>query len=626
MSFEFYAQAKYQFGRDVIQNVGPYGYLQYPAVYSGILPNEKLGFGILFGLVLGWFVLEGRRFFPTTAGKVTWFLAIFFSMGLPGEELDPVSDLLILLAGHQLLMSDRTGAFRYIQDAVLCVFLGLLLLLKSTNLLLIGLLMMLVVFERVRTRRFPELAWNLGWVSVSAFGLWVRAGQKISNAAAFFRGAMEFSKGYNEAMWMRGKPELAWLALTVLGLFALVNLLRVWQFRLYWHRLPTSVFEAACLFVSWKHGYVRTDHAALFWSFIIPAAPLLFLAQEPPPAPARPRNPAHGASADSRPAFSFYRVAAVSVAVTILCTIWAACLEKDQPAYRAYASIWAAVESPLSRMYEHVRELADWPGQLRLLRSELAANRSDAALPEVRHVVGDATIDDFGFYPGLMLLNDFHYTPRPMPINFAATTEMLMRRNAEFYQNDASGPSYLLADIAQFDGRLPPQDDALALPEVLTRYQPVLVEHGHILLKRVPGRPLLERVPLESRSVAWGQAVPLPKTNARTLWCAIDIQYSLLGRVRSFLFRPAPVYMVFESPDMQLGPVRMLASGARTGFLLRPLIMNAADFLAVYGTNRPASSGPAPDFDTIRLVTEDQYRDCFQPAIKLAFSTIKSKK
>ena len=110
MSFEFYARAKSQFGVDVIQNVGPYGYLNYPYDYSGILPVPKLLFGILFGLAAAWYVLEARKYFFSTAAKTVWFLSVFLTIVPGSEELDPVSNLFILLAGHHLLWLTARGA------------------------------------------------------------------------------------------------------------------------------------------------------------------------------------------------------------------------------------------------------------------------------------------------------------------------------------------------------------------------------------------------------------------------------------------------------------------------------------------------------------------------------------
>jgi hypothetical protein len=211
-----------------------------------------------------------------------------------------------------------------------------------------------------------------------------------------------------------------------------------------------------------------------------------------------------------------------------------------------------------------------------------------------------------------------------MPINFIATTEMLMKRNAEFYRDDAQAPAFLLANIGQIDGRFAPQDDALALVEVLWRYRPQLADQGYVLLKRVPGRPNLERILHDTRTITWGESVAIPSTNGKMLWCAADIQYSLRGRARSFLFHPSRVFIVLESPGRRLGPVRLLPSGASTGFLLRPLILNGVDFLAAYGIHIRADSAVMPAFDRLRFVAEDP--DCVLPNIKLSFSTVEAKK
>lgn len=632
MSFEFYAHARYQFGVDVIQNVGPYGYLQYPRTYSGILPVPKLAFGILFGLVLAWAVMDARKYFPTAGTKVLWFLAVFFSLVMPGEELDPVTDLFIFLAGHHLLRADprRTGG--RLADAVLCIALGVLSLLKSTNVMLVVLLMGLILVERVRSRRFLDLAANLAGVGFTALFLWVLAGQKIANMAAFMRGAMAFSKGYNDALSTVGKPEIIWLGLVVVALFAVVNVLRWWWFRTYWHRLLTTIFEAACLFIIWKHSYVRSGHEVFFWASMIPAAPLLFLAHEQSIRWAR-SQPAPGLSQGrgfSPVKFRMDWFGMACAGVAVLCTIWASRIEKDNKSYSNYASLEAAIGSPFERMGANFMEMAGWPGHLRGLKAELEQNRSVAALPQVKKAVGDATIDEFGFLPGAILLNELHYDPRPMPINFGATTGLLMTRNAEFYQNDATAPEFLLANIGQIDGRLGPQDDALALPEVLQHYQPLLADHiaeqSLILLKRMTNRPALAWAAMpDARTIKWGEAVAVPpRTNGNMIWCAVDVKYSLRGRAQSFLLHPPRAFILMESPTMRFGPIRVLPSGASTGFLLKPLILNPVDFLASYGINVQPASALTPEFDAIRFVAEDQ--DCFQPEIRVSFSTIEPKK
>ncbi len=625
MAFEFYAKHKYQFGVDVVQNVGPYGYLSYPYDYSGILPMQKLLFGILFGLTLAWFALEARRYFFSTTGKVIWFLAIFLVLVPHYEELDPISELFILLAGHQLLLFGRDQPGRFVSDAVLCIFLGLLVLMKSTNVMLAGVLSVFIVVERLRTRRYLDLACNLGCLGISTCVFWALAGQKFSNVAAFMRGAAVFSKGYNEALSHAGYPEMVVLGLMPPTLFAVVNVLRILKFRIYGPRLLTSVFEAACIFVVWKHGHVRSGHEGFYWAFVIPAAPLLFLAHEKPPtdrkSPVSKSSQKMGAGM-MRKNVSTYSLGMISVAVCCLCVVRASVIEEANPNFAYYQNPWTAVASPVQRMGANLWELLDWPGHLNALKASLEKNREESALPKVKETVGNATIDMFGFLPGVILLNDLNYKPRPMPINFAATTRELMERNAEFYRNDATAPDYLLALIYQIDGRFAPQDDALAVPEVLEHYSPVLLDHGFILLKRTPGAPGLQRTFLGSKTINWDESVPLPATGTNLLWCSADIDFTLLGRARSTFFQPAQLFIALQPPSPHLLAPRLLQSGASTGFVLRPLINNSVDFLAAYGLHVEPASTRSPPLDSVRFLRNPDDQAFFEPKITVSFWSI----
>ena len=288
---------------------------------------------MLFGLTVAWFALAARRYFATTTAKAVWFLTLFFTLVLSQEQLDPICDLFLLLAAHHLLLSDRTHRRRFIEDAVMCVFFGLLVLMKITNLMVICLLLMLVAVERVRTRQFKDLACHIGCFGGSVVLLWLVAGQKLSNIPAFMRGAKEFSKGYNEALATFGNPVTVWLGVIAIMTFVVFNVLRFLQWRTYSRRLTTTLFEAGWIFVIWKHGYVRSDHGGFFWASILTAAPLFFLAHERPFSGGRSQNPAptrRGKAGFLRMNFDMYRLAAVPIVVTLICTISACRVEKGQ--------------------------------------------------------------------------------------------------------------------------------------------------------------------------------------------------------------------------------------------------------------------------------------------------------
>jgi hypothetical protein len=532
--------------------------------------------------------------------------------------------LFILLCAHHLLLSDRSRSSRFLLDAFLCLFMGLLCLMKSTNTMLIGLLMALVVFDRLRNRRYLDLACNLGGVTVVACLLWILAGQKVCHFPQFMRGAMIFSSSYNEALALPAQTQLIYLGLVAIALFALANALRLWQFRLYQFRLPVTVFEAACLFIAWKHGYVRHG-GFIFWLFVISASPLLFLAHEKPllgNSSQAPAQPSLGRRFLLRRGVSLIGPLALLLTATLVCAVWACRFDPGNKEFASYGSLGAALSAPVNRIRSNIAGLCDCRHRRQALELALQHNRSAAALPEVKKAVDDATIDQFGYLPGVPLLNDLHYTPRPMPISFIACNDFLMRRNAEFYRDASTAPAFVLASIGQIDGRFAPQDDALALLELLGHYQPLLAEQGFVLLKRAASQPGLGRQLRDSRTVAWGESIPLPSADGKFIWCTADIRFSLLGRARSFFYQSAQMFIVLESQGRELGAVRFLPCAAHTGFLARPLIFNTVDLLAAYGVRAEPASWRTPQFDRFRFVANAKDQDCFQPAINVSFWTI----
>jgi hypothetical protein len=66
----------------------------------------------------------------------------------------------------------------------------------------------------------------------------------------------------------------------------------------------------------------------------------------------------------------------------------------------------------------------------------------------------------------------------------------------------------------------------------------------------------------------------------------------------------------------------VLQSGASTGFLLRPLIINGVDFLATYGIHAQPSSSLTPSFDGMRFVTAPEDRAFFEPKITVSFWSV----
>jgi hypothetical protein len=310
------------------------------------------------------------------------------------------------------------------------------------------------------------------------------------------------------------------------------------------------------------------------------------------------------------------------------------CLARDLSPLHGQPTKSQLLDSPVEALTMVLRHQAErlgsnfvglvaWPRYVAPFEEALERNRQALRQWHLREVIGQASVDQFGFRPSLPLLMDVDYRPRPMPITFGACNDDLMRRNAEFYHDPARAPKFVLTLIGTIDGRFVPQDDALALLEILRHYRPVQSEEDVLLMGRVPGDVVETRRPVGQPQVCgWNESISLPDTGRDFLWCKVDIRPSLWGAVRSFLYKPRLAFIVLESKGRPLATMWFVTNCGRTGFLARPLILNDADLVLAYpGQTAPKAQG-TPQPDAIRFVTQEGDQGSFDARIEVSFEAI----
>src|SRR5262249_44210417 len=112
-------------------------------------------------------------------------------------------------------------------------------------------------------------------------------------------------------------------------------------------------------------------------------------------------------------------------------------------------------------------------------------------LPNLRSIIGNSTVDVFGWGVSYAIVNGLNYTPRPCPQRYAAYTPELIRPNAEFYRTNP--PAYMIFKLDPLGGPLllpsvadfPPTVDALVLRQLILNYEPAAEENEIVLLKQV---------------------------------------------------------------------------------------------------------------------------------------------
>ena len=594
-AFEYFAARGVQFGTELIQNVGPLGWAQYSSVYAGFLPEAKLVLALLRALALCGLALWACTRFRSPLARGLWLLAFvalipLYPIGDEHEVDFGVSEdwtyLCAYLSSLALLSLPR-GREGY---AVLpSFFLAFLALIKHTFLFVTLLGVGSAVQGRLRRRELRSgLLLALLYAGFVAL-LWAGSGQHLANLPAYGLGAFRFTSGYNEAMALPADAVSTTLGCATLAGLAGLILGRT----LGRSQSPAkSLVDAGFLFVVWKHGFVRGDpaHVAIFFHTSMFLVLLFGFAVERPGEAEAPQLPP---SSRPRTALALFTLLAIALGL--------------------YTSITDAHYQParLATLWQRNLEWLITPGQRSVELSQALMDReSEFRLPGLNDAVGSAAIDAFGYRPGWALLNHLAYTPRPMPISFAATNEFLLRRNEAFYRDPEHAPRFILCELGSIDDRLVSLDDGLALGAILDNYHPRMTwgapegdarrqQDMPLLLERNPvthTRKHAERTLLAATEIGFGETLSLEPFGETWLWLEVEIEPSLLGRLRALLLRSAALEMALDVAGHEPPAVRRyVASMGATGFLISPLLETNRELFAAY-----AAEGSAEPLQRVR--------------------------
>ncbi len=332
--------------------------------------------------------------------------------------------------------------------------------------------------------------------------------------------------------------------------------------------LAATLLFAGFAFVKWKHGFVRADgHVYIFHHFTAVAAVFWFLTAYAIPS----------APAVARPA----RLVAVGLMLLgVLAGFW---IENNRISVLRLR--WLIVTWNVEHIQMNLDQLLHPRATQARLDQKLAETRDIQVMALTKQTVGDRPIDLFGVQHGIIPLNNLNYRPRPMGGGaFNSYNAYLMGMNRDFIRDPARRPDFYLFRYETIDNRLAAQDDGLTMREILSHYQPVLIERGHLLLKLQDQPQTTEPRLLSRQTFHFGEFVPVPKVaDDQLLLTRFDIRPSLRGRLRNFLYK-APLMFIslkgdgIEEPESR----RFIPAMTSVPFLFSPAVENNADFALLY--------------------------------------------
>ncbi len=349
---------------------------------------------------------------------------------------------------------------------------------------------------------------------------------------------------------------------------------------------------ATYTYLNWKHGFVRADgHMIGFYYCAIAVAvsfPVLL---------------------DDPPRFRLLQ-RSMFVAVMVLGLIG------------VRFALSGVVDSFLSnaqeRFHFNCRCLFNFPNFSADFNGRLKKARAELNLPLTRAVIGNATVDVLGFEQAVAVLNGFNYRPRPVFQSYAVYDPFLSRLNYDYYAS-SSAPEFVLLKLEVIDRHLVATDDSEVLRLLVQRYTFVHSEGGFQLWRRKPGAfdpaSVKSRL-LKADTVPLGKDWPAAEFSQEPLWVTVEVQLNLLGRLRSFFYKPPQLILKVTDSNGVVSSFPLPPGQGRTGFIINPVVDDIVSYM------RFAGGKPNRLLRALSIDVAPQDRACLRPDAKFTLYAI----
>jgi len=575
-----------QFGRDVVFTYGPLGFLM-GKTYSGLLfwtliTWQLCATALIATLIMHW----GQRM---AAGWPRFFFYAFFLLFGATYE-DALHMLVIALIAFELVR--RVGRPWHWSSAVMLLALATQSVAKFTNLMLAAFVVVIVAALALGQRQRGTALRLLVWFAGGFLVVWMICGQNPLNLPAYFINSWHVSQGYQEVMGIATPEAPLWKALVIMTVLAAYLGLNFLNPKDRPRRVASGLILGALVYLNWKHGFVRSDGhmVGFFYCALLPIVAFPVLLEDAAPFGRLKRWGLAGAG--------------------VLCVFG---IKDALPPL-----VDSAVGIFQNRIWSNVTNA--W--NIGTLRNDydLSLDREIQrwGVPRVRKAAGNHSLDVFGFDQAIAIYNQLNYRPRPVFQSYSAYSPELARLNADFYRSERI-PDFVLLKILSIDQRLPAMDDSAVLYLITHRYKYVLTENSFQLWARVPG-PLDDSVQprlLERRELGLSEAWSLKAHNSQPLWVQIDLPPSLLGRLRTFFYKPPILMFAIRDSAGQSTTYRLPAPIGRAGFIINPVVDDLMAF------TRFAASKPERLADEIMIMLAPEDRKYFAANAKAELSALK---
>ena len=576
-----------QWGHDLVFTYGPTGFLYPFANYvDGIFWPFVAG---QIALTASFAVISAAMFRRHSVLSLCVFVLAFgISNGLvPGE----VSWPLTLLFGTTVLVDSslrqtRQGALALTGTALVFAVIAL----SKFSLLPVWLLCIacaacVIALDHSISRGVMVLCVCAG----AGLLVWMACFQQLGILRDFLANASEIAGGYSHAMGMGAAEDKELAGAACVVAFVMLCFLSAWSNRYDPSKLLLPLLYSAAALWAWRAHFTRGDHAPYFFA-LMSLLPFGLLCSD-------------------RLDWNTARRVGL-VAICLASTAANLFLSSTAPLWTRATQL---ITLPLDNLH-HLMHLDELHAQR---TTEWTTAQQQAALPEIRHRIGNSRVDMMGIEQGVILLNQLHYAPRPVFQSYSAYTPKLAKLN-EAYFLGSQAPKFVVLQLAAIDARLPMSEDALALIALLRCYEPVMMEKGFLLLQRDESANTLPTKAPETWSPAQlKQELSVPDTGSKATVAFVKVDLTLMGKLYSLLLREPTLNIALQT-NAGSRTYRFIRPIGVSGFVLSPMIDSVPDWAKVH------LGMPVPTVRSFHVEAQVPWQNVlFDQSMQVAFEPLK---
>lgn len=563
--FEYAFSHGFIFGKDIIDNVGPYGYLHYPYTFAGgAFWTKILWFAMLCGIYAYYatLLMQGIRFLPEKF--LFLFTIIFFPLQIkfPWYGFEIIPRLAVLFSGLYFLTASDEKKRRYEVAHIVFngIFYALLILEKASNVyFLVFLIAVLGVYWVIKLRYKNTLYLLLSFASAMML-FWLLAGQKLIDMPIYFSSMHLFIDSYKNVFSMNMKQNALVYALIYCIIIALILLFRAIVSMLItrtWNEFFQALLISAVMVISWKHGMLRGSDSYGTLLYIIPCifAFILFYPIDGL-SNCKYKNrflelhlKSHGGLN-----YVFYAL--------FFAVFWSGMMNYEHEIHHERA-IYKEFKDRFLTLVQYKPTTV-----LKILTTKFEnMKKINAISSSLKSIIGNKTIDEFGEVPELILLNNLNYSPRPVPIDMAAGNSALNEMNGRYYQQKHSAPDFVL--LRDFKLRL---IDTSAYLSLLFNYHILKHAQDWLVLEKNSTWNAIKLQKIAQKRMHVDEWVYLGNLQSNFIWVQINMQPSILGKIRWMLYKLDKVRLDVLLMNGLTESYFISLTQLDAGFLLNPII------------------------------------------------------